>query len=59
MFNYQQMSQLMQFMNQMKNTNPNQQIQNLVSSGQVSNDMLTEARRRADAFCQACGIIKR
>lgn len=59
MINFQQMSQLMQFMNHMRNTNPNQQIQNLVTSGQVSNDMLTEARKRADAFCQACGIIKR
>ena len=59
MINFQQMMNLMQFMNQMKGVNPNDRINQLVNSGQVSNDMLAEARRRADAFCQACGIMRR
>ena len=53
---YQSMMQMMQFMNKMKNTNPNQQINQLLSSGKISNEMLQEARKRADVICQACGI---
>ena len=54
--NVQQMMQMMQFMQQMKGANPNQQINQLLSSGRINNDMLTEARKRADVICQACGI---
>lgn len=57
--NLQQMMGLMQFMNQMKNTNPNQQINQLVNSGQVSNDMLQQAHQMAKPIYDALKQIRR
>ena len=50
---------MMQFMNQMKNTNPNQQINQLVNSGQVNNDMLQQAHQMAKPIYDAIKQIRR
>lgn len=51
--------QLMQFMNQFKNVNPNQQINNLLSSGRVSNDMVQQAHQMAKPIYDALRQVRR
>lgn len=57
--NLQQMMGLMQFIGQMKNTNPNEQINHLVNSGQVNNDMLQQAHQMAKPIYDALKQIRR
>ena len=41
------MQQFQQFMNQMKGTDPNAMIQEMVSSGRISQDQLNQVRKQA------------
>lgn len=59
MNNFQQMMNLMQFMNQMKNSNPKDLIQSLVASGKVNDDMLQQAHQMAQPLYNAVRGLKR
>lgn len=57
--NYQGLMQMMQFISQFKNGNANQQINQLISSGKVTNDMLNQAHQAAKPIYDALKGLQR
>ena len=49
------MQQFQQFMNQMKGTDPNAMIQEMVSSGRISQDQLNQVQKQAQ---QMSGVFE-
>lgn len=57
--NFQGLMQMMQFISQFKSGNANQQINQLISSGKVTNDMLNQAHQAARPIYDALKGFRR
>lgn len=52
------MNQVKQFRKQMQNVNPNEEINRLLHSGQISQQQLNQAQQTANQFMNMFGNIK-